>query len=64
MGFLTNEEYRELELFYDERDGRPLATTCGDSPEFRRCDIEGHEDIGYCNAYNEFCRASDPDECD
>ena len=37
---------------------------CGACGEFVRCDIKGHEEVGWCCAADEFRLATDPDECD
>lgn len=55
------------ERFYDERDepGRPeFWGCCGNCPEFDRCDIPGHEEVGRCGADGEWHLVTDPDECD
>lgn len=52
--------------FYDEYDYvEPLAdATCGTCGRFLQCELEGHEEVGYCGRYDEFYLASDEaDEC-
>ncbi|MBQ9042325.1 MAG: hypothetical protein IJ111_05860 [Eggerthellaceae bacterium] len=61
----TLEEARDR--FYDERDEPELPEfygCCGACPEFYRCEIEGHEEVGWCNCDGEFRLVTDPDECD
>lgn len=55
------------ERFYDEHDEPELPEfygCCGACCELDRCDIPGHEEVGYCNAQGEFHLVTDPDECD
>ena len=52
---------------YDERDETDepeFFGCCGSCYEFKRCDIEGHEDIGFCQDCQEFCRVTDEVGCD
>ena len=49
---------------HDEPDPPEFFGCCGACQEFSRCDIEGHEEVGWCCADHEFRLATDPDECD
>ena len=55
------------ERFYDEAEEEPERPEfwgcCGNCYEFTRCDIEGHEEVGWCAADHEFRKCTDPDEC-
>jgi hypothetical protein len=46
-----------------ERDGYPPFNrnpeSCGECEHFKRCSIEGHEEIGWCKQYGEFAEAGD-----
>jgi len=62
---MSEEDWRDR--FYDEHDEPELPEfygCCGACYEFDRCDIPGHEDVGYCPAAGEFHLVTDPDECD
>ena len=45
----------------DEFDEPAYAPICRDCDCFVGCDIEGHEDVGYCSDYREFVLANQDD---
>lgn len=36
---------------------------CGDCSEFVRCDISGHECVGWCSRYDEFTTVGNIEDC-
>ena len=44
-------------------DMRVPEPTCGDCENWTRCNIQGHEDIGWCYQWSEFFEADD-EQCD
>ena len=54
--------------FYDEgdpfEDEPEFYGCCGSCYEFKRCDIKGFEDIGFCLECKEFCKVTDKISCD
>ena len=56
------DDYRDR--FYDEVELEPETGVCGDCDEwFTRCPYEGHESIGWCTRWGEFCKEED-ERCD
>ena len=67
QGGIARKEWQER--FADEgdpfEDEKPeFYGCCGSCYEFKRCDIKGHEDIGFCQDAQEFCRVDDEVECE
>ena len=43
---------------------QPVTPTCGGCDHYIRCDIPGHEDIGWCTLFGAFYESDNPfDEC-
>lgn len=47
--------------FYDERDDAdgPIDPKCGDCEAWTRCNIQGHENVGWCSRWADFFEDDD-----
>ena len=59
LGFDSPSEYIR-DRFYDEVElDPPRPLVCADCDEWRRCDVKGHESVGWCSRWEEFMEEND-----
>lgn len=59
LGFDSPREYIR-DRFYDEVElDPPRPQVCGDCDEWTRCNVKGHESVGWCSRWAEFMEEND-----
>ena len=59
LGYESAADYVR-DRFDDEREYVPYhEPVCGDCSEWTRCNIQGHENIGWCSKWDEFFEVDD-----
>ena len=59
LGFDSPQDYIR-DRYYDEVElDQPKPLVCGDCDEWTRCNVKGHESVGWCSRWSEFMEESD-----
>ena len=54
-----SEREMNADRFYDEHDEPAQDPKCSDCPEWTRCNVNGHESVGWCSKWGEFFEEGD-----